>query len=268
MSGPTEQELRELTAAYALGALEGEEARAFEAYLARSPEAQREVAEFREVNALLALRASDTVAAGPAPDLRERTLARATQSKVRALPVSRARAALLPWIGLAASLVAVAGLGYQQLQLRAELQRRDSTIVALQGSVDAGAARLAAREAELNSLLDPNVTLTRMGTPGTPQPVVQLFWNRRTNLMLAHAFQLPPAASRRAYQLWFIPKHGNPIPSVTFNTEPGGHGVVQQIPVPEGMELTAAALTDEPEGGSPQPTTTPFLIGTLGPTPS
>jgi hypothetical protein len=38
---------------------------------------------------------------------------------------------------------------------------------------------------------------------------------------------------------------------------------VQQIKVPEGMELTAAALTEEPEGGSPQPTTTPFLVGTL-----
>ena len=102
-----------------------------------------------------------------------------------------------------------------------------------------------------------------MGSPGTREPVVQLFWNRKSNLLMVHTFQLTPAAASRAYQLWFIPKHGNPIPSVTFNTEPSGHGLVQQIKVPEGMELTAAALTEEPEGGSPQPTTTPFLVGTL-----
>jgi anti-sigma-K factor RskA len=262
VTGGSEQDPSELAAAYALGALEPEEARAFEAYLATSPEAQREVAQYREVSALLALGAP---LSAPSADLRARVLERATREKV--VPM-RGRTPWAAWAALAASLVAVAGLGLSQRALREQLAARNATITSLQDSLSAREAKLAAREAELNSILDPNVVLTRMGTPGTPQPVVQLFWNRHSNLIMAHAFHLPPAASHRAYQLWFIPKNGKPIPSVVFNTEPSGHGLVQQIPVPQGVELTAAAITDEPETGSPQPTTTPFLVASLTPTAS
>ncbi|MDZ4862751.1 MAG: anti-sigma factor [Gemmatimonadota bacterium] len=263
MSADREQEMLELTAAYALGALGPEETRAFEAWLATSPAGQREVAEYREVGALMALGATAIAGAGPSTDLRQRVIERATSQKARSLPAPKVRTGSLVWIGLAASLIAVAGLGLQQRALRRQLAVQTTSIAALEATLATREARLAQREAELNSLLDPNIQLTRMGTPGTREPVVQLFWNRRSNLVLIHAFQLAPTAANRAYQLWFIPKNGKPIPSVTFNTEPSGHGLVQQIKVPEGMELTAAALTEEPEGGSPQPTTTPFLVGTL-----
>lgn len=260
MTGGNEQDLSELAAAYALGALDPQEARAFEAFLATSPAAQREVAAFREVSALLALGAP---AAGPAPDLRDRVLQRATRDKVVSM---RPRAPWVAWVALAASLVAVAGLALKQRGLSRRLAERDAAIASLQDTLAARETMLAMRETELNSILDPNVVLTRMGTPGTPQPVVQLFWNRQSNLILAHAFHLPPAARERAYQLWFIPKNGKPIPSVTFNTESSGHGLVQQIPVPQGVELTAAAITEEPEAGSPQPTSTPILVASFAPT--
>lgn len=259
MNTPPEK-LQELAAAYALGALEPAEAKAFEALLATSPEAQREVAEYREVGALLAL-GSGTVA--PSPDLRARLLQRAVSQKEARLAPRRSGSGWAPWVAFAAALTAVVGLGLSWQGLRRQVAEREATIVALQDSLAAGAAKLAAREEQLNTLLDPNVSLTRMGTPGTPEPVVQLFWNRRSNLMVAHAFQLKPAGSRRAYQLWFIPKNGKPIPSVTFNSEPSGHALVRQIAVPADIELAAAALTEEPEGGSPQPTTTPFLVATL-----
>jgi anti-sigma-K factor RskA len=262
VTGGSEQDLSELAAAYALGALDPQEARAFEAFLATSPAAQREVAAFREVSALLALGAP---AAGPAADLRDRVLERATRNKVVQI---RPRTPWAAWAALSASLVAVAGLALNQRGLSRQLAERDSSIASLRDTLAARETRLAMREAELNSILDPNVVLTRMGTPGTPQPVVQLFWNRQSNLILAHAFHLPPAGNQRAYQLWFIPKNGKPIPSVTFNTESSGHGLVQQIPVPQGIELTAAAITEEPAAGSPQPTSTPILVASLSPTAS
>ena len=73
MSQPEQETLQDLAAAYALGALSPEEAGRFEAYLEGSPEARREVAEYRDVAALLALGGPETA---PAPDLRERMLAR------------------------------------------------------------------------------------------------------------------------------------------------------------------------------------------------
>jgi hypothetical protein len=161
-------------------------------------------------------------------------------------------------------LIAVLGLGVSWQSLRRQIGEREVAIAALRDSLTATETQLAARERTIDELFNPNVSLVRMGTPGTPEPVVQLFWNRQSHRVMVHAFQLKPAASKRAYQLWFIPKNGKPIPSVTFNTEPSGHALVQDIEVPAGVELAAAALTDEPEGGSPQPTTTPFLVGTLG----
>ena len=55
MTGPNSDAPLDLAAAYALGALSPDEAQRFEAFLATSAEAQREVAEYREVAALLAL---------------------------------------------------------------------------------------------------------------------------------------------------------------------------------------------------------------------
>ena len=55
MSTPDDASIRDLAAAYALGALSPEETRAFEAYLAGSPEARQDVAELRETAALLAV---------------------------------------------------------------------------------------------------------------------------------------------------------------------------------------------------------------------
>ena len=59
MSAAEHDSVRDLAAAYALGALSPEESREFEAYLASSPEAQREVAEYRDVAALLQLQQSE-----------------------------------------------------------------------------------------------------------------------------------------------------------------------------------------------------------------
>lgn len=261
MTHPTPDNLHELAAAYALGALEPADAKAFEALLATSPEAQREVAEYREVGALLALNAGN---ARPPADLKDRVIARATSQPVLRMTPRRAAAAWVPWLALAASLVAVVGLALTGNRLKQELAEQRASLAALQDSLTARSQALVRRESELNSILDPSVQLIRMGEPGTPRPVVQLFYNRKKGSLLVHAFQLQPAGDKRTYQLWFIPKNGKPIPSVTFNAEYSGHALVPVVQVPGDVDLAAAAITDEPEGGSPAPTTTPFLVGSFG----
>ncbi len=258
MTGPREQDLKEQAAAYALGALGPEEARAFETYLRTSVEAQQEVAEYREVSALLAAKAP---ASAPAADLRARVLAHATARRVARLP-QRAPWALM--VALAASLVAVVATSVNWAGARRALVERDSIIAGMARELDARTARLAQREATLNAILEPTVTLTNLASTRPEQPGIQLFWNRRTNVATVHAFRLTPAAEQRVYQLWFIPKAGAPIPSITFNSDPDGHALVHQIAVPAGADLAAAAITDEPSGGSTAPTTTPILVGTFG----
>ena len=78
MTGPAQDSPQDLAAAYALGALSADEARRFETFLATSPEAQREVPEYREVAALLALAGPEAEPRSTA-DLRERVLARVAE---------------------------------------------------------------------------------------------------------------------------------------------------------------------------------------------
>ena len=265
MTGPAHDSPQDLTAAYALGALQPEEARRFEAFLATSPEARREVAEYREVAALLALAGPE---ATPGGALRERVLARVSeQTRARHSGGAASRAAPggpspALWVALAASLLAAVGLGAGLLSTHGRLTAVETELAARDRALAQTRQRLTAREATLDAILEPGVQLFQLTASGDPEPGLQLFWNRQRNQAIVHGFRLKPVPTGRAYQLWFI-KDGKPVPSVTFKPEPDGHASVEQIAVPSGGAISAAAVTIEPESGSPQPTSPIVLVGTL-----
>ena len=265
MTAPGQDSPQDLAAAYALGALSADETRRFEAFLATSPETQREVREYREVAALLALDGPE--AAGSLPDgLRDRVLTRVSQEKTRPLQVaargSTARPSSVVWVALAASLLLAAGLGAGLLSARGRLAAVETELAARSATLDRTAQQLAEREATLNSILEPGVELYQLTSSGDPEPGIQLFWNRQRNQAIVHGFRLKPVPSGKAYQLWFI-KDGAPVPSVTFKPEPDGYAKVEHVTVPEGGALSAAAVTVEPEGGSAQPTSPIVMVGPL-----
>lgn len=256
MTHPEQESPQDLAAAYALGALSAEEARRFEAYLAGSPEAQREVAEYREVAALLALGGPETSAS---PDLRERVLARGRAPTAR--PTAGQRRQGAPWLALAATLVAVVGLGFgfEQFQTVRGLRRE---LAQVGQRLDRASDMLRTREATLNSILEPGVQMFQLTASGDPDPLIQIFWNQQRHQALLHGFQLDSVPEGRVYQLWFI-KNDAPVPSVTFRPEADGHVLVERIDVPADGEVTAAAITVEPASGSSQPTTPIRLVGPL-----
>lgn len=252
--------LRDLAAAFALGALSVEETRAFEAYLAGSPEARREVAEYREVNALLA---HGTPEQAPGAGLKDRVLERIGQEKVVSLSERRSRRSSIPfpiWMSLAASVLLAIGLGALLVNTRRQLAAREAAIDSVRSTLAQVETRLTEREETLNTIMEPGVVLSILSTTGTPEPRIQLFWNRTKHSAIVHAFNLTPAEAGRVYQLWFI-QDGKPVPSVTFNSEPSGHALVRNVALPEG--ITHAAITVEPAGGSLQPTTPVVMIGEL-----
>lgn len=78
-------------------------------------------------------------------------------------------------------------------------------------------------------------------------------------LIAAH---MPKLETNRTFELWILPSSGKPVPAGTFRSE----AVTDQaVYVYEGQTANAAAVavTVEPEGGSPQPTTTPFIVSKL-----
>lgn len=263
MSHAGQESPQDLAAAYALGALSAEEAQRFEVFLATSPETQREVAEYRDVAALLAVASGD---ASPGGDLRERVLARVGDEKVRPLTASRtghpSRLNRVVWGALAASIIAAVGLAAGLVGARGRIAELQSALAGRNGELASARERLQEREATLNSIFEPGVAMFQLTATGDPEPGVQIFWDRQRNRALAHGFKLKQVPEGRAYQLWFI-KDGKPVPSVTFKPEPDGHAKVEKIPVPSGEGVSAAAITVEPEGGSAQPTSPIVLVGAL-----
>ena len=262
MSHPEHETPQDLAAAYALGALSPEETKEFEAFLKGSPEAQREVAEYREIGALLALTGSD---AAPSPGLRDRVVSRmhghvfpaAAPARVSG-PVARPGPA---WGAMAAGLLAAVGLGFGYVQMRqvTDLRAELSRVRQQLGTIS---SLLTERDATIEQLVGPGVQLFQLTASGDPNPAIQLFWDRAQNRAVVHGHKLKSVAQGQAYQLWFI-KDGTPVPSVIFKPDPAGDVHLEQIPVPADGELSAAAVTVEPESGSSQPTSPILLVGKL-----
>jgi hypothetical protein len=166
------------------------------------------------------------------------------------------------WGALAASLLAVIGLGAALISLRGRVDALQTELAARDQTLSERERLLRAREATLNAILEPGVKLFQLTSSGDPEPLIQLFWDQRRNVAILHGFQLKGVPQGRAYQLWFV-KDGKPVPSITFKPESSGHAKVERIPVPTGGTLSAAAITVEPESGSAQPTSPILLVGPL-----
>lgn len=80
------------------------------------------------------------------------------------------------------------------------------------------------------------------------------------------AASLPRIDSNRTFELWLIPAKGNPVPSGLFQSLPDASAVFVRLgSIDPGLteKGAAVAVTVEPEGGSAQPTTTPFIVTKL-----
>jgi Anti-sigma-K factor rskA, C-terminal len=72
---------------------------------------------------------------------------------------------------------------------------------------------------------------------------------------------LPRIDSGKTFELWLLPPKGNPVPAGVFDSQPDATAVFVR---PGAVTNTAEiAVTIEPEGGSPQPTTTPIIVAKL-----
>jgi hypothetical protein len=80
--------------------------------------------------------------------------------------------------------------------------------------------------------------------------------------MMFYASQLPALPANRVYQLWLIRANGQAIASAGIFTPDGANRGALQLKNPTLLSgVTTVAVTDEPAGGSMQPTGHKWLIG-------
>lgn len=231
-------QLHLLTGAYATGTLPHEEDQAFAAHLGDCKPCALETRELLETTALLGV-----AAAQPAPKhLRAAVLAEITRTRqlpptVAVLADHRPRARrrrinLAAAACLATLAIATGSFAWQQHTRDTGTGQR---VVALQNAPQSR-------------------TATGIGDAGTATVTV---WRAQGQMQFT-AGHLPALRPGRTYQIWLLTASGTRSAG-TFNPEPG-RSVTRSFPGPQPGEL---AVTDEPAGGSTQPTTKPLLQLTL-----
>lgn len=249
---------------YALGALDGEEKQALEAHVRVCTECAGEVKAARQRVALLGLAAP--VQSPPArvkEELLRRARAERGPAKVGAVREEARKRGfgfgwLTPAFGVAAVVFAALAGVFWSRDTR-DVQR----IQALEGQlaqVQTHSQEIARASEETNELLEMPGTerVAMMPQPGMVAGRGGVLYNAKMG-MVACAGWLPAAPSGKSYQLWLVPKAGKPMSLHVFGngewTEP------MEMHVTPGTQALAFAVTEEPEGGMPQPTGPKVLVG-------
>jgi anti-sigma-K factor RskA len=226
--------LHDLTAAYALDALDPVERREFEAHLARCEQCRVELASLSETATALAYAIESPA---PPPALRGRILERARAERPNVVPL-RPRwaipAAAAAAIGVAATIalaVWVTSLSQRVDDLQSQRDRQERL-----------AAVLATPDARHHRFAGENQLVV------SPSGEAALVFRR-----------LPPARPGRTYEAW-IAKQGVVKPAGTFDAGNEVTAVPLAKPVPQGATVM---VTQERSGGTDRPTQAPiFTINT------
>ena len=249
--------------ARALSALDAEDARALNQHLKECNECLRELADWENTAAALAL---GTNPAEPSPLVRERIM-NAVRDKQRpeasrVVPFPQERSRVWTSFGLmgavaAAVLFVVLSLWIVVLwQQNRELRQSNRTL--------ANEIRSMERSNRFVEILStPGAKVTELqGSGPASNANAQLVYDRTGRAMLL-ANGLPPTPDGKEYQLWFIVGKNAPIPGRTFATDDVGSGALRDDVPRQAMDSAVFAVTLEPTGGVEAPTGAIYLRSAL-----
>ena len=217
--------LHELTAAYALDALDERDAAEYEAHLARCERCREELTGFREAASSLAYAVE---APAPSADLRDRIVAQAVAERPNVVPLRPRWRSLPGALAVAAAAAAVAfGVWSASLSRSLESEREANDEFARAVAI----------------LADP--AAKRVPLSGDYGTLVV----RDTGQAALVMRRLPEAPSGKTYEAWVI-EGGKPRPAGLFEGGSGARAVVLDEPVPDGAQVAA---TIEESGGVETP---------------
>jgi anti-sigma-K factor RskA len=257
-------QFRELIEAYALGALDPEDRAALEAHLATGcADCAKAVEEARWLVSQLAYTAPESA---PSDMLKGRLMqtVRAeaqAQTKPHVMPAKSAIPFWL-WAGVAALLVFSVYSAWNTRQLQTEIREANNRAATLDGERQKIEKQLALEKRKAMILMDPNsVKITPAGHDAQGLQL-EAKWNSKLGIVVM-GDKIPMPSEHHVLQLWFIPKDpkAKPMPSMMTWPDANGKFVMLVSNPPESMDNTKAlAITEEPEGGSAWPTTTPRWV--------
>jgi anti-sigma-K factor RskA len=132
-------------------------------------------------------------------------------------------------------------------------------------------ARLAAMDSLRTTLEDKDrmianltgaqVAVMTLASQSPTSPTGRMFWDQARDAWTFVAHRVPMPKSGRTYQLWLVTPSAK-INAGTFMPKPNGEVMMRATYALPKDSLAAVAVTDEPMGGSLQPTTAPMMVAT------
>ncbi len=266
-------QFRELIEAYALGALDANERAALEAHLASGcPECAKALEEARLVVTQLAYLAPP---AEPSEMLRARVL-RSVRADAGAsggsgggsLPMQaggtqRTSVPMWLWAGIAALLLFSLYSSWEARKMQQDVAEMNQHAAAELKEKKQLEEELTMAKREAMILTDPASAKIMIMPSDKEMPKVEAVWHSKLGIYLT-AQQMPMPKNNKVLQLWLIPKKAGakPMPSHVFWPDANGKiGEMVANPPDDMSDTKALAITEEPPGGSPQPTSTPMWVG-------
>ncbi len=227
------EDFHELTAAYALDALDEQDELAYEEHLRGCPQCREDLAAVQDTAGLLAYGTASEV---PPPALRERILEQARSERTNVIPFRRRWA--LPAAASVAAVAATAaiGLGIWASSLRADLNGEQEARTDLEQVVSV----ISDPESERISASVGSGTLVVSSTGAAA-------------LVLSN---LDPAPNGKTYEIW-VSEDRAPKPAGLFQTAGDRTQVVLTRAVPKGATVM---VTLEPAGGTTKPSGAPVFM--------
>ncbi len=250
------EHLREHYEAYALGALEGQERAEIEAHLARAcPACTAEVERARWVVSQLAYLSPE---AEPSASLRRRVV----EGAQGVAPV-RERRRWIPaweWVAAAALVFLTVYSVYTARRSARELTALRDEIRAAQGQNAQLQQQRDIYQRAMAILSAPGTKETTLKPSGASLPALRAYWNPELGMVMSGQ-QIPAPAAGRTFQLWVVPKKGNPVSAGVFRPDEAGRVLIISKAETSVGSAVALAISDEPAQGSAQPTATPMWVG-------
>ena len=288
-----DETMQERAAAYALGALDENEAKAFEGALRVDAELRALVRELRSVAEALAgtapaleppaavkarvlLEIDDRLPAGakraPEPPIATRTATRTATpigtigTTVGAPPAAQARG-WIPWAVAAAMALLSLAFYWQSAGLRSQLAAQAGHINELMASAELARAESAdlrqtvAKLRESNRLASFRIALLDSLLAAAPKTIAVSVWDNERQDGVFIVRNLKPLPSDKDYQLWIIdPKYPSPVDAGVFQVDAKGNvheDFRAKLPIQTANQF---AVTIERKGGAAVPNTKEMVL--------
>lgn len=153
-------------------------------------------------------------------------------------------------------------LAQRERTLLAQNQELQKQIVSYQQVVERQSGQVAPLLRLAGMLNTPSLRFIRLRGTGGHGGITGSAFLSDSSGVLVYAMGLPPLPQGKTYQLWLMRRQSPGIVSGgIFKPDSNGRAFVEVDPSQFTRSVTTLAVTDEPDGGSPGPTGTKFLIG-------